>query len=60
MRDDENKYKAKYLKLKYGIPEATEEEWKEFCFELLLQLMKQNKEILERLKERGDRNEILC
>ena len=39
---------------------GSEEEWKEFCFELLLQLMKQNKEILERLKERGDRNAILC
>lgn len=48
----ENEYKAKYLELKYGVPETTEEEWKEFCFELLLQLMEQNAEILERLKER--------
>ena len=51
-RIDENEYKAKYLELKYGVPETTEEEWKDFCFELLLQLMEQNKDILERLKER--------
>ena len=51
-RIDENEYKAKYLELKYGVPETTEEEWKDFCFELLLQLMEQNKEILVRLKER--------
>ena len=51
-RIDENEYKAKYLELKYGVPETTEEEWKDFCFELLLQLMEQNKEILERLKEK--------
>ena len=55
MREElkENEYKAKYLELKYGVPETTEEEWKEFCFELLLQLMEQNKEILERLKKRN-------
>ena len=51
-RINENEYKAKYLELKYGVPETTEEEWKDFCFELLLQLMEQNKDILERLKER--------
>jgi phosphoserine phosphatase len=49
---DENEYKAKYLELKYGVPETTEEEWRDFCFELLLQLMEQNKDILKRLKER--------
>lgn len=48
----EDEYKAKYLELKYGYPTTTVEEWREFCFELLLQLMEQNKEILERLRER--------
>lgn len=49
----EDEYKAKYLQLKYAWPEeTTQEEWREFHFELLLHLMEQNKEILERLKER--------
>lgn len=48
----EEEYKNKYLQFKYGYPkEITEEEWQEFCFEVLLQLMEQNKEILIRLKE---------
>ena len=46
-------YQAKYLELKHGYPAATFEEWREFCFELLLQIMEDNKEILKRLKE-GD------
>jgi hypothetical protein len=50
-RIDENEYKAKYLKLKYGDPETTEEEWREFCFEILLELMKQNADVLERMKK---------
>ena len=45
-------YQDKYYTLKYGYPETTQEEWQEFCFELLLQIMKDNKEILIRLKER--------
>lgn len=48
----EDEYKAKYLQLKYGYPATTHEEWRDFCFELLLQIMEDNKEILERLKER--------
>jgi hypothetical protein len=50
-RIDENEYKAKYLKLKYGDPETTAEEWREFCFEILLELMKQNADVLERMKK---------
>ena len=49
----EDEYKAKYLQLKYSDPEATAQEWQEFHFELLLHLMEQNKEILEKLKERN-------
>jgi hypothetical protein len=52
-RIDENEYKAKYLKLKYRDPETTEEEWREFCFEILLELMKQNADVLERMKKWG-------
>ena len=48
----EDEYKTKYLKLKYSDSEATTQEWQEFHFELLSHLMEQNKEILERLKER--------
>lgn len=47
----EDEYKAKYLQLKYGVPETTEEEWREFCFEILLELMKQNVDVLERMKK---------
>lgn len=48
----EEEYKNKYLQFKYGYPkEITEEEWQEFCFEVLLQIMEDNKEILKRLKE---------
>lgn len=50
-RIDENEHKAKYLELKYAALETTEEEWKEFCFEVLFELMKQNAEILERMKK---------
>ena len=50
-RIDENEYKAKYLKLKYGVPETTAEEWREFYFEILLELMKQNADVLERMKK---------
>jgi hypothetical protein len=50
-RIDENEYKAKYLELKYGVPETTEEEWRDFCFEILLELMKQNADVLERMKK---------
>ena len=50
-RIDETEYKAKYLELKYGVPETTEEEWREFCFEILLELMKQNTDVLERMKK---------
>ena len=50
-RIDENEYKAKYLELKYGVPETTGEEWREFCFEILIEIMKQNAEILERMKK---------
>ena len=48
---DENEYKAKYLQLKYRNPATTPEEWQEFCFELLEQLMEQNEDVLKRLKE---------
>lgn len=45
-------YQDKYWQLKYGYPATTQEEWREFCFELLLQIMKDNEEVLKRLKER--------
>lgn len=47
-------YEDRYWQLRYNYPTATtQEEWQEFCFELLLQIIEDNKEILKRLKE-GD------
>lgn len=51
-RITDEEYETKYLELKDGYPAGTYEEWRDFCFELLLQIMKDNNEILKRLKER--------
>lgn len=44
-------YEKNYYAFKYGY--LTQEDWQEFCFEVLLQIMEQNSEILKRLKERN-------
>ena len=51
-RITDEEYEEKYLILKNGYPQGTYEEWRDFCFELLFQIMEDNKEILKRLKER--------
>ena len=48
MNDMKKEYKQKYKDFKKG--KISRKEWENYCMEILEQLMKENQEVLQRLK----------